>query len=52
LAVADEEQTRSGISLRRLASSGDALDSLAVLRQQSQLHVGQLLAELVVGGDE
>jgi hypothetical protein len=35
LAVVDEEQTHSGLSLRRLASSGDALVSPAVLRQQS-----------------
>jgi hypothetical protein len=52
VAVVEGDQTRGGFSLRRLASSGDTLASLPVLRHQEELELRQCLSNLVVRGDE
>jgi hypothetical protein len=52
VAVVEGDQTRGGFSFRRLASSGDTLASLPVLRHQEELELRQCLPNLVVRGDE
>jgi hypothetical protein len=52
VAVVKDQEACSGFSLRRLASSGDTLVGLPVLRQQEKLELGQCLTEPAVSGDE
>jgi hypothetical protein len=52
VAVVEEQEACSGFSLRRLASTGDTLVGLPVLRHHEELELGQRLAKLALHGDE